>query len=191
MNFSWEGLLRVCEVVSIIAGAVTVIALIGQVTASRVLGGRQNLEMDNLRLAVATQQERAAKAEQALVEIQQKTRDRHLTPDLMEDLRRLARKHGPQLLVIIERSGSNEEASKLANLIGSAVVLGGWKVERHRESLVSANPTYGLYCAYGGPQQKAIALDLAELFRGKGLRVETWERPDLKLPLALDVGLKP
>jgi hypothetical protein len=136
-------------------------------------------------------QAKARQTEKALAEVQNKTRDRHLTPDLMDDLSKLARKHGPQLLVIIERSGSNEEASKLANLIGSAVVIGGWKVERQRQSLISANPTYGLYCAYGGPQQKAVAQDLAELFRGKGLRFETWERPDRKLPLALDVGLKP
>ena len=66
MNFSWEGLLRLCEGVSIIAGAVTVMALIGQVAANRVLSGRQALEANNLRLALATQQERAAKAERDL-----------------------------------------------------------------------------------------------------------------------------
>jgi hypothetical protein len=82
MNLSWEGLFRFCEVVSIIAGAVTVSALIGQVMAGRVLSSRKDAETQQLMLAVATQQERAAKAEQTLAEIQQKTRDRHLTPGL-------------------------------------------------------------------------------------------------------------
>ena len=69
MNFSWEGLFRLCEVVSIIAGAITVVALIGQVTAGRILGDRKEKESAALRLNVATQQERAAKAEKELKEV--------------------------------------------------------------------------------------------------------------------------
>jgi hypothetical protein len=190
MNFSWEGLFRFCEVVSIIAGAVTVSALIGQVMAGRVLSSRKDAETQQLMLAVATQQERAARAEQTLVEVQQKTRDRHLTPGLAEALTALAKRHPNQTLAIVERSGNSEEARRLADLIASALQAGGWRIERKRQSLITAHPIYGLYCAFNKSRDQAIANEFVVLFQQNGLRFEFWGDMSDRLPLTLEVGLK-
>jgi hypothetical protein len=139
----------------------------------------------------AARQAKALETQKALTEVEQKTRDRHLTPGLAEDLTMIARKHGPQGLVLIEQSGSNEEARKLADLINFALSLGGWKVQRQRVSLISGNPTYGLYCMFGGLRQTPVANDLVAVFRNKGLRIETSEPQGQPEAIILEVGLRP
>jgi hypothetical protein len=133
----------------------------------------------------------AAKAEKALAELEAKTRDRHLTPGLADALTMIARKHGPQGLILIERSGSNEEARKLADLINFGLGFGGWKIQRQRVSLISGNPTYGLVCIFAGRRQTPVANDLVAILRDKGLRVETQEAASQPEAIILEVGLKP
>ena len=134
MNFSWEGLLRLCEGVSIIAGAVTVMALIGQVAANRVLSGRQALEANNLRLALATQQERAAKAERDLREVQDRVGDvmftvrpRSLRPFVMSELQNRTLNEFAGTVVEI---GAIDEPSclRLAREIGDLLSRADWRV---------------------------------------------------------------
>jgi hypothetical protein len=175
------------ELLVIGAGLITAFAAVGIWLVSNRLDRLKDTE-DTAKRAKAVQTERA------LVDLQQKTRDRHLTPGLVEDLTVIARKHGPQGLLLVERSASSEEARKLADLINFALSLGGWKVQRERVSLISGNPTYGLYCVFGGLRQTPVANDLVSVFRQKGLRVETSEQPsrnELKEPIVLEVGLKP
>ena len=159
------------------------------------LGKLKDAEADTARqkleLALATQQERAAKAEQTLLEVQQKTRDRHLTPGLAEALTALAKRHPNQTLDIVERSGNSEEATNLANLIAWALQNGGWKIERKRESYMTIAPKYGLYCAFNRDRDQVVAGDLLVLFQQKGLRTEFWNELNSSLPLTLEVGLKP
>jgi hypothetical protein len=135
MNFSWEGLLRVCEVVSIIAGAVTVIALIGQVTASRVLSGRQNVEMENLRLVIATQQERAANAEKALLVLQERQRQRIIDPTAV-----LAALKGKAVGTVMILCDPNvpDSYDPLGMQLQGALATSGWKVSMR---YAVANPT--------------------------------------------------
>jgi hypothetical protein len=133
---------------------------------------------------------KAAENEKMLAELQAKTRDRHLTPGLYDDLTSFARKYRNHGLVIMELSGSNEEAGRLANTIAMAMQLGGWQVKRERVSLISGNPTYGLRCI-ANPRDTALASEFVNIFRRKDLRIELMEGADRKSPMVLDVGIKP
>src|SRR5437016_4881472 len=61
--FSWEGLFRLCEGVSIGAGVITVAALIGQVVAGHVLSKRQDETILKLETGLADAKTKQAEAE--------------------------------------------------------------------------------------------------------------------------------
>ncbi len=89
MNFlsSAESLLHVFEVLSISAGVLTVAALIGIAITSRIVSSQNKTEFEQVKGKVAEQQERAAKAEQELLTLKERTRPHGLTDEQMNGLR--------------------------------------------------------------------------------------------------------
>ena len=123
MKFSWDGLFRLCEVVSIIAGAITVAALVGQVAAGRVLGDKKDREMESLKLDVAKQQERAAKAELATEELKRRMAPRGL-PQSFLDVMKTKPKGKAEILY---QQGA-PEISGFAGALHLWLTMAGWKI---------------------------------------------------------------
>ena len=79
-----ETWLSVCEWGGLIAAAASVLLLYGALKAGKIVNDRQALEMQNLKLDVATQQERAAKAELATEELKRRMAPRGLPQNFLE-----------------------------------------------------------------------------------------------------------
>lgn len=140
-GFPWEGLLRLCEFVSICAGVLTVVALIGQVVAGRVVGDVKTVEMEKLRLDVAKQQERAAEAEKTLLELQQRTLPRRLTNEQIQTvISHLRSAQGANIEIV---KLGDQESSDFAQQFIEAFGAAGWGVVVVRIG-TSSPPRYGV-----------------------------------------------
>jgi hypothetical protein len=118
--FSAEGILRLCEVVAIVAGLLAVAALVGQTIAGRVVTNREKLK-------TAEQQERAANAERSLLELQKLVREpRYLNWD---DAKKIL-ETGPKGEVEILYTDGNQGAFLLAHDLYGLLGAYGWKVSQ-------------------------------------------------------------
>lgn len=194
MNWvSWDGLFRLCEVVSIAAGAIAVAALIGQVVAGRVLSNRQAKELEDLKTATARQQERAASAEKELLEVKERTAPRRLTEAQRASIKRELQATPKGTLVIIPMLDSPEThryALDFAEVLRDA----GWDSRVQPILWIGDSPITGVILAMENPQ--AIPPWVNPLFKAietAGVKIEAQTVRQLVdgAPISLVVAYKP
>ena len=194
MSFSWEGLLRACEVVSIIAGVVTVAALIGQVAAGRVIGDRKDKELGNLKFAVASQQERAAIAEKELLEVKARTAPRRLTEGQRVTLRTELQASPKGRIVILSMTDS-PETHRYAMDFEEVLKQVGWDCRMQPILRLSeGQPPTGVILAMENPLAVPDWVNpLAHALKKAGVKMEAQTVPQLvdNAPISLVVGYKP
>ena len=125
--FSVEGVLRVCEITAIVAGALAVAALIGKDLAGRAVADRKAREMQVLQKDVADARTKQAEAETRLLELQQfVTKPRGVNTDNAFEVLRAA----PKGTVFIRYVENNEDALDFSMYLFMVVRSVGWKTER-------------------------------------------------------------
>src|ERR1700752_398882 len=131
---SWitgEGVLRLCEIVAIVSGLLPLGAVIGRPAAGRTVSERQAIEREKLRLEIATQQERAAKAETALKEVSDRV-FRQSQPRWgfiigLAEILKLKPKGNVEILYV----ANDEEAYMAASVLELQLRDAGWHVIRN------------------------------------------------------------
>lgn len=129
--------------------------------------GKANERAAVLEKEAALQREKAANAERALLELQRRAEDRHLTAAQRAAMAGILRS-SPKGDVIVECSGIGLEPCALAAELVNVLEANGWKVaEFHKGVLGGSNPAGVIVLVYSQVPQRASGL-LASL-RAAGL----------------------
>ncbi len=138
MNFfSAESILRVCEFIAIIAGVLTVAALIGQSFANRHVNRRHATRMLELEANVSEQQIRAAHAETRLLELRNRVSWRILPDTFVETLKNCPKGKGTAEIVF---QLDDDEAYAFASSIWHALLSSGWTVSEQPKPSLTTDP---------------------------------------------------
>jgi hypothetical protein len=129
--FSWllsaEGVFRTCEIVAIVAGVLTVAALIGKDRANRIIQNRKGVEMLNLQRDVADARTKQAEAEERLENLRRRQSIRESLRGISTNFHELLKDKPVGEAVILYVSGGSEDVA-LANALHRALTTAGWRV---------------------------------------------------------------
>ena len=125
--FSAEGVFRACEIIAIVAGVLTVAALIGKDRANRIIQDRKATEMLVLQKEVADARTKQAEAEEKLESLRRRQSAqeslRSVSPEFEKTLK--GKPTGPAVIVYVS-GGSND--LMLAEALCRALNNAGWEV---------------------------------------------------------------
>jgi hypothetical protein len=181
--------------ISAVALGIGFVAALVSVGLSWRINQGQEREVEQIRGAVAEQQERAAIAERKLLELQERVKDRHLAPEKRAQLLKKLSELPKGMVMFFCPQGSVEPcnfAGELSSLFGTAGA--GWHVAGMMPREYEGNPT-GIFIT-ANMADKALALSVRAALQEAGIldvRFPDWDRASQfkEGELIVFIGFKP